>query len=115
MNRAGLRCGLTIAVRGRQVDQSEADVVFRVGLTLMTHNKWSISFPVFLMLADLYRTFSAFDVPIDNGSISQSELLRHLAEMDIPHRVTPSAVHAIFAASGQTQLQFPLFCFTVIV
>lgn len=115
MNRAGLRCGLSIVVPSRQVDQSEADVVFRVGLTLMPKNKWSISFPIFVMVSDLYRTFSAFDVPIDNGFINQNELLRQLAEQDLPHRITPGAAKEIFKATGQQEIQFPLFCFSVII
>lgn len=35
MNRAGLKCGLTLTVPGRQIEQSEADIMFRLGHSLM--------------------------------------------------------------------------------
>lgn len=89
MNRAGLRCALALAVPGRIVEQSEADTVFRVGMRLMHENKFTLSFPVFVMIADLYRTFTAFDLPVDNGFINESDLTRRLAEMEMPHRISP--------------------------
>jgi len=38
-----------------------------------------------------------------------------MAEQDLTHRVTPEAIKEIFSATGQTQIQFPLFCFSVII
>jgi len=115
MNRASLRCGLAMLMTDREVDQSEADVAFRVGLTLMPHNRWAISFPIFVLIADLFRTYSTFDIPIDDGFIGKTELMRQLAEQDIPHRLTPDAASEIFQATGQKQIGFPLFCFTVVM
>lgn len=115
MNRAGLRCGLSMLLNDREVDQSEADVAFRVALTLMPTNKWTVSFPIFVMVADLFRTFSSFDIPIDDGFVSRNELQRQLAEQDLPHRITPEAITEIFTATGQQQIGFPLFCFSVIM
>jgi len=67
MNRAGLRCSLSLITNDhRNVDQSEADAVFLVGTSLQD-SKNGLSFPVFLMIADLFRTFSSFDIPADNG------------------------------------------------
>lgn len=53
MNRAGLRCALALAVPGRLVEQSEADTAFRVGMRLMQSNKFTLSFPVYVLIADL--------------------------------------------------------------
>jgi hypothetical protein len=115
MNRAGLRCALALAVPGRLVEQSEADTAFRVGMRLMQSNKFTMSFPVFVLVADLYRTFTAFDLPVDNGFINESDLTRRLAEMEMPHRISPYAVKAIFDAVDDNEIGFPLFCFSVIV
>jgi len=88
MNRAGLRCSLSLITNDhRNVDQSEADAVFLVGVS-MQENKNGLSFPVFLMISDLFRTFSSFDIPADNGYINQRTLVRALNESDLPHRIT---------------------------
>lgn len=89
MNKTGLRCALALCVPGRHVEQAEADTVFRVGLRLMPHDSFTLSFPIFVLISDLYRTFTAFDVAVDNGFISKAELTRRLAEMEMPHRISP--------------------------
>lgn len=53
MNRSGLKCALSIVSNHKRISQAEADVVFRTGLSLMKKNKWAISFPIFVMIADL--------------------------------------------------------------
>lgn len=52
MNRAGLKCGLSIVVQGRNLSQAEADVAFRVALSYMK-DQWDISFVAFAMISDL--------------------------------------------------------------
>lgn len=114
MNRAGLRCSLSLITNDhRNVDQSEADAVFLIASSLQD-NKNGLSFPVFLMIADLFRTFSAFDIPADNGYINQRTLIRSLNESDLPHRISEPAAKAIFAATGQEEINFATFCFAVI-
>lgn len=95
MNRVGLRCALNLAVPGRSVEQPEADVTFRIGQRLMAHNKFSLSFPIFVMLSDLFRIFSMFDMPVDNGLVSRKMLLRKIEELQIPQRISPYAINAI--------------------
>lgn len=95
------------------MDQSEADAVFRVGLEYI-NNKWSISFPVFVMLADLYKTFSVFNVPLDNGSVRKGELLRHLAEMEMPHRISLLGMKKVFSVIDTNELSFSQFVHGVI-
>lgn len=89
MNKTGLRCALALTVSGRHVEQSEADTAFRVGLRLMPHDTFTLSFPIFVIISDLFRTFTAFDVAVDNGFITKAELTRRLAEMEMPHRISP--------------------------
>lgn len=89
MNKTGLRCALALAVPGRHVEQSEADTAFRIALRLMPHDSFTISFPVFVLISDLYKTFVAFDVAADNGFVTQAELTHRLAEMEMPHRISP--------------------------
>lgn len=113
MNRAGLRCGLSIVVQGRNMDQSEADAVFKVGKQYI-NNQWTISFPVFVLLSDLYKTFSIFNVPVDNGVVGKGELLRHLAEMEMPHRITLDAMKKIFKVIDSDELAFAQFAHSVI-
>lgn len=95
MNRSSLRCALSIVVHGTNVAQSEADSVFRVALSLMKVQKWAISFPLFILVADLFRTFRTFDVPADAGLVRRDEMLRHLAEQDRPHRITTESARVI--------------------
>jgi len=53
MNRAGLRCALNITTADhRNVDQAEADASFSIGVAMQDF-KGGLSFPVFLMIADL--------------------------------------------------------------
>jgi Ca2+-binding EF-hand superfamily protein len=53
MNRAGLRCALNITTTDhRNVDQAEADTAFGIGISMQNY-KNGLSFPVFLMIADL--------------------------------------------------------------
>lgn len=71
MNRAGLRCGLSITVRGRDIAQAEADIVFNLGARIMKNDDpKKLSFACFVYLADLYKMFSYFDTPLDSGSVS---------------------------------------------
>lgn len=67
MNRSGLRCALSIVSNHQHISQPMADIVFRTGLSLMKVNKWGISFPIFVLLADLFRTWSGLERPTDNG------------------------------------------------
>lgn len=115
MNRSSLRCALSIVVHGSNVAQSEADAVFRVALSLMPVNKWSISFPLFILVADLFRTFRTFDTPADAGYVKRDDMLRHLAEQDRPHRVNTESARVIFDAIGQDHMNFPLFAFAVVI
>lgn len=95
MNRAGLRCALSLITNDhRNVDQSEADAVFLVGVSLQNY-KNGLSFPTYLMIADLYRTFTSFDVPADNGYINKRSLLRSLNESELPHRISELGVKDI--------------------
>jgi hypothetical protein len=114
MNRAGLKCGLSIVVQSRTVSQSEADVAFRVALGYMK-GSWDISFVAFAMISDLYRTFSSFDVPLDNGFISEDDMVHKLSEQDMPHRITRDSIRSIYKATGEKQLQFPMFVNAVII
>lgn len=115
MNRAGLRCALNITTTDhRNVDQAEADTAFAIGISMQDY-KNGLSFPVFLMIADLYRTFTSFDVPADNGYIGKKQLIRSLNESELPHRITEAGIKAIFDAIGQNEINFPTFCFSVVI
>lgn len=114
MNRAGLRCALSLVTSDhRNVDQSEADAVFLIGASLQDY-KNGLSFATYLMLSDLFRTFTSFDVPADNGYINRRTLLRSLNESELPHRISELAVKNIYAATGQDEINFSTFCFAVI-
>lgn len=76
MNRAGLRCGLMITVPGKEVVQTEADTVFRLGQKIMHGGRERyISYPVFVLLADYYKMFAKMNSPVDNGTIGQNDMI----------------------------------------
>jgi len=53
MSPRALRCGLTIVSQGRNIEQSEANIIFKFGLGLQRKNKFKLSFPIFLLVSDL--------------------------------------------------------------
>lgn len=67
------------------------------------------------MISDLYRTFSSFDIPLDNGFINQDDMTHKLSEQDMPHRITRDSIRAIYKATGETSLQFPMFVHSIII
>lgn len=110
MNRAGLRCGLALTTQHRTISQSEADVVFKLGNNLMKEDyAGDLSFPIFVLLADMYKTYSLFDVPLDSGFIGQKEVTRHINEADLPTRFDPEAVSEIFSCTDETYMTFYQF------
>lgn len=110
MNRAGLRCGLALTAQYRTISQAEADIAFKLGNNLMKEDyAGDISFPIFVLLADMYKTYSLFDVPLDSGFVSKTTMLRHLSEMDMPHRFTPESISEVFNAINEDNLQFYKF------
>lgn len=114
MSRSGLKCGLSIVVPGRVITQAEADVAFRVALSYMSE-KWDISFVAFSMVADLYRTFSSFGVPMDSGYVTEAEMLRKLAEQDMPHRINQFAIKSLYSGVGTSSMNFSTFAHAVVI
>jgi len=95
MSPKALRCALSIISNGQSVSQAEANVVFEYGLKLQRKNKYRISFPIFILIADFFRTFTGFDVSVHKGVVSRKLLLKKLANQDLPMRMTTSATEAL--------------------
>jgi len=115
MNRASLRCALQLLVKNSKVEQNEADLVFRVAIQYMPYNKYAISFPIFVLFADIFQTFYDFDAPVDVGSINFNEMLRHAAEQDKRYRITPEALRSIYNSIGQRAIKFETFVHALIL
>jgi len=114
MSPKGLRCGLGIVSNGRTIEQSDANIVFEFGISLQKKNKFRISFPVFLLISDLYRIFSGFDVPIDNGYITKNDIKRKMMEQDLPLRLTLTAAQAILDLDNTENIDFNTFASTIV-
>lgn len=114
MSPKGIRCGLGIVSGGRTVEQADANIVFNFGLSLQKKNKFRISFPIFLLVSDLYRIFAGFDVPIDNGYITKQDIKRKVTEQDLPLRLTLTAAEAILELDSTENIDFNTFASTVV-
>lgn len=114
MNRSGLKCALSTLVPDRRPLQAEADVVFRLGQKLMNDTQdRDISFPVFLMILDLYKVFSVFNIPLDSGYLSESEMRRQLAELELSNRVSDDAIREVFRSYDHKDMNFYTFGYAV--
>lgn len=107
MNRAALKCALSTLVPDRRPLQSEADVIYKLGQKLMNNqDNREVSFPVFMMILDLYKVFSVFNIPLDTGYISENEMRRNLAEQELSNRVSDDAIAQVYVAHGHKNLNF---------
>jgi len=68
-----------------------------------------LSFPIFLLVSDLYRVFSSFDIPIDNGYITKQDLYKRVADQDLPIRLSITAADAILNLDNTPNLDFTTF------
>jgi len=95
MSPKGLKCGLGIINAGKSISQLDANNVFEFGVSLQKKNKYRISFPIFIMIADLYRIFSGFDVHIADGYITKKDIKKKILEQDLPIRLPLTTANAI--------------------
>lgn len=110
MNRAGLKCALSTLVPDRRPLQAEADVAFKLGQKLMNDTQdRDISFPIFLMILDLYKVFSVFNIPLDSGYLSENEMRRQLAELELSNRVSDDAIREVFRSYDHNDMNFYTF------
>lgn len=107
MNRHSMRCALSLISRSHRPIQSEADAVYGLGQRLMS-DSGQVTFPMFLMLADIYRSFNS--MVMDSSVISESQLRRGLAEQNYPNRFSDSAVKEIYRTNGGKPMDFKTFC-----
>jgi len=91
--RADLKCALVIAGNASNLDEHEADFVYRVGIE-MADREWNIgiNFLSFVMLADSFRTFTSFDKGIADGSLTFRELRYESNQQRLPSIFTPSII-----------------------
>lgn len=115
MNRAGLRCGLNIAVPGKNLSQPEADVLYSLGIRFNEIHDNKMSFCAFIYLVDIYKVFSKFNEPMDTGVVNQKDLVRRIEELDFPTRITADGAKTIFNAIGQDELQIDQFGWALII
>lgn len=116
MNRAALRCALGTLVPDRRPLQSEADIVYRLGLKIANNTEYKeISFPVFLMVLDMYKVFSVFNIPLDSGYISELDMRRNLTEGEMPNRVSDDAIREVYRAYDHQDLNFYSFGYAVYI
>lgn len=54
-------------------------------------------------------------MPIDDGIISEKDMIRQLAEADMPHRINLDAVRAVYKALQRRELQFYQFSYALII
>lgn len=109
MSPRALRCGLVIVSQGRNIEQSEANIIFNYGLSLQRRNKFKLSFPIFLLVSDLQRVFVSFDIPADNGFISKQDLQKRVAAQDLPIRLSITAADAMLKLDDSNSLDFTTF------
>lgn len=107
MNRQGLKCALTITTPLKTPSQSEVDVVFKLGQEI-SHDRWvkTISFPVYLLISDIYRVFSGIESPLDSSYISKVDMVRSLEENDYPHRFDVGAINMIYESHALEEMSF---------
>jgi len=96
------------------VEQSDSNEVFKFGQSLMFRNRFRLSFPIFLLISDLYRIFAGFDIPIDNGYITKQDLRKRLMDQDLPLRLTVTAAEAILSLDDTETIDFSTFASAVI-
>jgi len=114
MNRAALRCALSTLVPDRRPLQSEADVIYKLGQKLMNFaDNREVSFPVFMMILDMYKVFSVFNMPLDTGYISEIDMRRNLAEQELSNRISDDAIAQVYAAHNHKDLNFYTFGYAV--
>lgn len=114
MNRAALRCALSITLKDRIISDAEVAIIFKTGLALQHVNRISMSFPVYVLMADLARVFSIVEAPEYTGYCSKDEFLYRLEEMTIPHRLSTVAAKDIANSNVGGMVGFPSFVFGAI-
>lgn len=97
MNSSGLKCGLTIVQPYQAPSQNEVNMMWDI--TVNTNNigsdKQFISFQFFVMIADLYKTYSNFQQPLDFNYILEKDFDRAITELDVPSRITSTSAREI--------------------
>lgn len=90
-----MKCALSIIDKNNNPSVSECNMIFNLGMKLMSgEESVGISFPVFLMVADVYRSFS--NVLKFNGStITEQEMRRNLVENEVPNRYDDESIKSI--------------------
>lgn len=109
LTREQLRCSLGITNPDRIIEQSEANSIYLIGLNILGKNIKGVSFPIFLLLSDFYKTFSQFIVPFDDGFVSRKDMLNRLMDTSLPSRLNIKNVNMIFDVLEQEEINFPGF------
>jgi len=106
MTRPMLRCAMAITSPKRLLDPSEATILWRIALSLMNQKYYShISFPIFLMISDIYDQFLNFEGPIVSGIVTRKEALRAVRDNLLPSRLSVQSVNWMYDAMGE-EVQF---------
>lgn len=62
-----MRCALNLTIKDRVIFDAEVNTVWQTGMSLQRSSQPVMSFPVFVLMADLYRVFSALESPEFTG------------------------------------------------
>lgn len=104
MNRFSMRCALSVVTSDKVPIMSEVDTAYRLGQKVMQTNHYnSVTFPVFVMVADIYRTFRVIS-QFGDTRVDEPQMRRLLAENDAPNKFTDDAIREVYLANDGKHL-----------
>jgi hypothetical protein len=74
----------------------------------MPEEKDQISFPLFVLGADLYKSYSSIQQPLDSNFVSSDVLCRGVEELDVPSRITATSAREVFKAYKADRISFAM-------
>lgn len=67
--------------------------------------------PQFILVADLYKTYSAIFQPLDSNFVSQDVFERGVGELDVPTRITQTSAREVFMSYKANNLSFTMIAY----
>lgn len=112
MNRFSMKCALSLIHRDHRPTVSESESMFNLALKLNQKNldDTDVSFPVFLMVSDIYRSYHNV-LNMNGGVITENDMRRTLLDNELPNRFTDEGLKTVYLVNNHEPMSFTQFCY----